>query len=75
MFTLPNPSHQGRGVIINPLPLWERVRVGGKIDFCKSLNLINLLLLFNTSQSLLWGFLPPLWKRGARGDFKLIKFT
>jgi hypothetical protein len=23
MFTLPNPSHQGRGLIINPLPLWE----------------------------------------------------
>jgi hypothetical protein len=36
----------------------------------------DLLLLFNTPQSLLWGFLlPPLWKRGARGDFKLIKFT
>ena len=36
----------------------------------------GLLLLFNTPQSLLWGFLlPPLWKRGARGDFKLIKFT
>jgi hypothetical protein len=48
MFTLPNPSHprprsakrdgQGRGLIINPLPLWERARVRGKIDFCKSLN-------------------------------------
>jgi hypothetical protein len=35
----------------------------------------SLLLFFNTPQSLLWGFLPPLWKRGARGDFKLIKFT
>ena len=37
---------------------------------------IPLLLLFNTPQSPLWGFLlPPLWKRGARGDFKLIKFA
>jgi hypothetical protein len=33
-----------------------------------------LLWLFNTPQSLLWGFLTaPLWKRGARGDFKINK--
>jgi predicted nucleic acid-binding protein len=41
MFTLPNPSHQGRGLIINPLPLWERARVRGKIDFCKSLSILE----------------------------------
>jgi hypothetical protein len=29
MGTLPNPSHQGRGLFINPLPWWERVRVRG----------------------------------------------
>jgi hypothetical protein len=28
---------QGRGLIINHLPLWERVRVRGKIDFCNCL--------------------------------------
>jgi hypothetical protein len=39
MFTLPNPSHQGRGLIINPLPLWERARVRCKIDFCNCLSI------------------------------------
>ena len=29
MGTLPNPSHQGRGLFINPLPWWERARVRG----------------------------------------------
>jgi hypothetical protein len=27
MDTLPYPSHQGRGLFINPLPWWERARV------------------------------------------------
>jgi hypothetical protein len=39
--------------------------------------MLILLLLFNTPQSLLWGFLlpPTLEKGGEEGDFKLIKFT
>jgi hypothetical protein len=58
MFTLPNPSHprsrsakrgrQGRGLIIKPLPLWERARVRGKIDFCNCL-IISIIFFF------IWG--------------------
>ncbi len=58
MFALPNPSHprprsakrgrQGRGLIINPLLLWERARVRGKIDFCNCL-IISIIFFF------IWG--------------------